>query len=833
MKSISLNQINQFYLSNQQNNSSNSKTKIKQKNEQNDENKIKNTLLCLAFKGSFIAKKPKTQPVQNEIQTAKLMTGNMISEETLQKRTKAFEEYFYNPHSGLHTEQEVEDTINHITEYFKDNYLYNTRKKLIKNFPWEELNYVLPSAYQYTQLIKIINNYMGCKDATIYSGLNELYKNNLLNQSTIDSSTVIKNWSENANNFPWSELTQTDIFEKISDNEIILNILLIRIKEGNIPANSIIQMAKLLSNKNFNSNIKKIVNNPNLEQQILDISNIQNMYAYNIANLLTSGITQEQFYNSIKQISKSLKLAVKTPNQYLSSIPVEYTQKINGKYPQLPDEIKTSYQRLMVQFFKDNFVELVRASSYLDLDTVNQMMDKRTNLFAKFLQEINSITPKNYELLSKLTKCTSLDRDGKALTANEKIQLVQIIKNYQQGKIDTGILSKMAESGSVSLNKAKKQIQHEILIKAGINKADLANIPEEKLKFNEEYAYLALLNEDTIFSNDNLTAPLQLLIYTIRNMKKEELDNFIRTQEKGISHASKKILATIPKDVICTMQKLIKMYRNIENYTDNEILSTMLQNVKIAAKGSLNKNELYTVIKEAVTGDFIDFILDTSNIYGQANAKTAQAFASKGINYEQWLKPDIEDVTFNLRGQEMTIKLWDRNPQEDLFVGNKTSCCTAIGTGGNGPATPIYLLNTSYNVVELYDASGNVVGMSRIFMADVDGKPSVIMDNIELNNNYKDTKASMEEKIQIRDAFFKYINKYAQKITGDSTTQVYFYSGDIHVPNDDLTNKKITLDFIGNLSQKTIYMNSYNFNWIDPTNLKNMGSINFLVVPKN
>lgn len=222
--------------------------------------------------------------------------------------------------------------------------------------------------------------------------------------------------------------------------------------------------------------------------------------------------------------------------------------------------------------------------------------------------------------------------------------------------------------------------------------------------------------------------------------------------------------------------------------------------------------------------------MNESNHYGQTNANTKRAFEQNGIDYNKWLKPQLDDVELNVGGKQMSIKMWDRNPQEDLFMGNKTTCCTAIG-GGNGGATPVYLLNTSFNVVELYDANGNVVGMSRVFMSNVDGKPSVIMDNIELNKTY--IKGMKQEEIQqIRDGFFRYMNEYAEHITGDKETQVYFYSGDIHVPNSDLQHANKTADFIGDLTQERVYVNSAGCSWINPKELKDAGDINWLIVPK-
>ena len=525
--------------------------------------------------------------------------------------------------------------------------------------------------------------------------------------------------------------------------------------------------------------------------------------------LLESGLTEDEFFESIKKLSTSTyKLAMGTPNQYLSDIDIKYTTKVNGKYPQLPDEVLKQQQKQINDFFAEHMAELTRALKYIDADTLNQMMDKRTAKFAESLTNLNNLKDENFKLLSDLTqKCkapytnaekqaliakraksgkplndaqikTLNEQTTRNLTAREKIQLCQIVEIYQKVGIDKSSLSKMITDGEVDLNYAKQSIQKEILKAAGIKEEDISKISIDKLKFNEEYSYLALQKAENILEGEEgeqVKEALRNGIQEIRNMDKDLLDAVIKQSEELMN--SKEFALTATAELRTLNEKMLDIYKNPDKYSDDEIYEIMLDSVRVAIGMHSESDQLNVVIRESVLGDFSKFITDESNIYGQANAKTATAFAMNGINYEQWLKPDIEDVKLMVNDQEMTIKMWDRNPQEDLFMGNKTSCCTAIGTGGNAAATPVYLLNTSYNVVELFDETGDVVGMSRIFMANVDGKPSIIMDNIELNTNYKDTKASNEVKTKIRNGFFEYMNKYAEHITSDPNSQVYFYSG--------------------------------------------------------
>ena len=231
-----------------------------------------------------------------------------------------------------------------------------------------------------------------------------------------------------------------------------------------------------------------------------------------------------------------------------------------------------------------------------------------------------------------------------------------------------------------------------------------------------------------------------------------------------------------------------------------------------------DQGEIADVIRAASMGNFKDYILDESNIYGQTNLQTKNIFIKNGANYSQWLNPDINDVEFEVAGKKLKIRMWDRNPLEDMFLGSKTSCCAALDRT-NGGSMAIYMLNTSYNVVELYDSNNNVVGMSRIFMATIDGKPTLIMDNIELNKTFiKDMDFETDIK-NIRDNFFKYMNNFAKTLTDGQDVQVLFYSGDVHVPTTDLPNTTKTTTFMGKIHREDVYVNSAYCKYINPENL--------------
>ncbi len=623
-------------------------------------------------------------------------------------------------------------------------------------------------------------------------------------------------------------------------------------------------MRDFLNSDSYDEKIKNATTGK-YQQELLSMLDNSKMNFSTKKSLLESNLDEKDFLNSIKKLSSStFKLAMNTPNQYLSNIDTKYTTKIDGKYPTLQDKELNKQQDQIKEFFSLHIGQILRALKYLDTDTLNQMMDKRTSKFADDLVELDSLSNENYELLSKLIKgCktqyteeektayiekrnknkkplneTQLkalkEQTTRDLTAKEKIQLCQIVEIYQKTGIDTSNLIEMSEKGEVDFESAKQKIQDEVLKSVGISEQELSKIPKDKTKLNEEYSYLALKNKKNTLTEEEATKEnIQQKVDSLRTMNQDELQEEISKLESQMDSEDFILKAKNNPQLREISENILEIYENINNYSNEEICEALLKKAMLISNTSIASDDLSIVVRESILGNFEDFIQDESNVYGKTNAKTKNAFIENNLDYEQWLKPDIPDVNFELNGQKMTIKMWDRNPQEDLFMGNKTSCCTAIGTGANADATPTYLLNTSYNVVELYDEEGEVVGMSRIFMANVDEKPAIIMDNIELNSNYKDTKTSQDTKTKIRNNFFKYMNNLAKQVTNSSDTNVYFCFEDALVPTSDLEYEDITLDFIGSLSQEKIYINSIGNSWLDPTKLFKEEGMEFFIVPKN
>ena len=563
------------------------------------------------------------------------------------------------------------------------------------------------------------------------------------------------------------------------------------------------------------------------QKQLFDMLKKDSIFYSTQSSIIKSGLSEEDILNSLKKLSKStFKLAMDKPNQYLSDIDTKLTKTVNGKYPELKPIKKQQLQNMVVENFKEKIGEILRALKYLDVDTVNQMMDKRTELFNESLFEINQLTDKNYEILSKLIQSKPKNSD-KDLSAKEKIQLCQLVRIYQIGKIDMSNLEKMAKEGVVDIPKIKNEIFNRILENAGIDKDEITLISKENLDFDKEYSYLLLDGE--FLSEEQYESIVSMAKNSIHCIYMEDRKEQIETYKKQLQNEKNEQERE-------TFKKAIDILTNYNDYTEEEILNTFIQYHQYYFKngeGTDTTDLLHKIIYHSAKGDFQDFISDTSNPYGKANLNTKKDFKKNGLNYEKWINPDLDEVNFKAGGKNLKIGFWKRTPKKDLFMGNRTACCSAIGTGINGKATPIYLLNTAFNVINLFDENNELKGMARVFMGNIEGKNSLIVDCIEINDTWlKDFDEKDKEKI--KKELYNYINAYCSKISENEEIQAYCYSTENNTftaPKGVLQTME-TVDFIGDTSSDSVYINCADFSWLNPKELADWSEIALCAIPK-
>ena len=106
---------------------------------------------------------------------------------------------------------------------------------------------------------------------------------------------------------------------------------------------------------------------------------------------------------------------------------------------------------------------------------------------------------------------------------------------------------------------------------------------------------------------------------------------------------------------------------------------------------------------------------------------------------------------------QMSVRKVDMNNVEHaLFLGNHAGCCTAVGSGFNQWTAPNYVMCKLISAIEVLDGK-EPIGNTMCYIAEIDGKPSLILDNIELRAKY-------QYNDEIRDSIFDYAKKITEEI---------------------------------------------------------------------
>ena len=234
-----------------------------------------------------------------------------------------------------------------------------------------------------------------------------------------------------------------------------------------------------------------------------------------------------------------------------------------------------------------------------------------------------------------------------------------------------------------------------------------------------------------------------------------------------------------------------------------------------AAKGSL----LRDIIVAATNGTYNDFLYKTGPV-AEINKKNREDFEKVGINYDNWIKPSIPPISekFIAKGETkektFTVKNWNRNPFESLFDGNYTTCCTGIDKN-HGASFPLYLSNTCTTTLEVRTEKNKVIAMSRLLLAELEGRLSLIVENIEVNNKMaKHYLYDDKTKYKFREMIFDYVRAFAKHINNNTDREIPVYFSANYYKVKDIEKglrpgkKYFDTNLIGEFPEK-IYVNSY------------------------
>ena len=220
---------------------------------------------------------------------------------------------------------------------------------------------------------------------------------------------------------------------------------------------------------------------------------------------------------------------------------------------------------------------------------------------------------------------------------------------------------------------------------------------------------------------------------------------------------------------------------------------------QILTPHSGDNGELKLIFNLLSNGDLENYIHNPFTPHGSSNQKTKEEFKKLNIDYPTWLK-GIPSQTFKFGSKVYSIGIIDRNEPNNLFLGNYTSCCTALD-GTYGASMPNYLLNTTFNIIGIKDKDGKPSGMIRIFITNDNNKPALIIDNTELNNHLQNFRKEELEKV-----ILKYVKDFTKALSPNQNIPVYI-SAEVFKISPKGTSVPKFVKPIGEITKKYLYIN--------------------------
>jgi len=451
---------------------------------------------------------------------------------------------------------------------------------------------------------------------------------------------------------------------------------------------------------------------------------------------------------------------------------------------------------------------LLKLASLQDNALNDILFRKRLVGLTEYLGIIWNFNKEEMEILKSALKCKN-DKD-RALTPPEKVDLIDIINTYIMANESMYRVKNMVLCGEIDINTLKEELRYNVMNQCyGKDIFDM-DIPDDKLElWDLKYSYLILRQ-----LNKHQTSKI-IDVIKLAN-KPEDFKEIIlnpdneygrfnkRTQEEFEKHnlnydkwlnPSKTNDVTI-KGVDENTEQLKWLAGNFANNV-NELLMSPAKNFINKKYGEYIKNNKLILPEKMIhskilLSEFINnFIKELEPVWERAekNLKTNSQQARTTLMIKDHIQSYacLTDEIKEPAGRKsinLTIKMWDRIPQHDLFQGNYSTCCIGMNHS-NGEAMADYLTQTAFNMIELVDNDTNkTVGNALCYYVSTElGKPALVIDNIEINNTYMPSQNNCEK---IRDGIKEYALNLNKEVGNGQEIPIYLGTQYNDVPCSNL-----------------------------------------------
>ncbi len=214
------------------------------------------------------------------------------------------------------------------------------------------------------------------------------------------------------------------------------------------------------------------------------------------------------------------------------------------------------------------------------------------------------------------------------------------------------------------------------------------------------------------------------------------------TKTASEKSASGKLIQGIKKKISSAKDSLRDKLEILERRIEN--IRTTLPHALTPALGQERTEAITQELNTRVAEQFSHFDADRSTL--------SNLFAGQ-----------VEKQKEELGSRPMSIFVWARNPDIDLYQGNYSPCCICIDSTHMGAESTISDYNTDLGVqiVNIWDETRNepITAAWCWLGEDEDGTPALVVDNIESNTLYSAHYSELLTK-----ELFKYLEEYAKKI---------------------------------------------------------------------
>lgn len=528
------------------------------------------------------------------------------------------------------------------------------------------------------------------------------------------------------------------------------------------------------------------------------------------AKELFVGMLFEGHIESAIRLKEQFPLFI-SPQEIIDKIPAlsDLMAKIMDVSPEFYSQSLKSIDKIIpiCKFLYDpDFLRTIKKNQFL-LDAVQNNSNLGFKLFIKYF-EFNKSSKKNIEAIFNIKNEILADNPDINPGSLEFRQLMQeklkkyknnskILEAIGENEIDINEWLNYSDIKKFTLKEEENVVPFSEVISTPVNRIKEAldkyadflkdSLKEYKLEFMEFKIPLENI--------EDIEAKIGQMQTELEKAKSEGNENKVQGIERGMNGLKNKInniknvslwdklagdisaFQQLKDDIFNTQEKLIQAENDLQEKLSGEMpvgkiiqkLKENISKIKEELRSKFNvlerriedfKNNLPALISPCIGVERTEALIQEIQMnlsegfdhYNTDVSTLSGLFSEKGDKEKD-----------RLENRTMSISVWTRNPDVDLYQGNYTNCCIRIDSEHMGGQSTIADYNTDLGIqiINIWDETINrpITAAWCWLGKDEKGSPALVVDNIESDTTY-----SANYPKQLTKELFNYLNNYAQAI---------------------------------------------------------------------